>query len=230
MTKTSKYYINKEVKLILERILHIKQLYTILKNIKPNKDYPYIHVKLSYTMGLIESALVEKIAIELYSIALDKNKKDLCIPSLIRKYEEHKDKFKPKKCIYIEEVDTNKKHRFDIKDTNTLENEFNNLKSLLETNTKITNFLKTYRDKQLAHNDKKLYFHKNNIYPELRVQITFVELESFINSLFKHINNIYFMLTAIQYSDNELGLEEIKYLNTLLCEDHRRRNTRTTIK
>ena len=230
MTSTSKYYINKEVHLILQRIIHIKQLYTVLKNIKPNKKFPYIHMKLNYTMSLIESALIEKVIIELCSIAIDKNDDDLCILGFIRKYEENKEKFKRKKCIYIEEVDTNKKHRFNLNDNNSLEEEFNKLKQLLDDNSKITDFLKKYRNKQLVHNDKKQFFHKNIIYPELKVKVTYDELESFINGLFKHINNIYFMLTAIQYADNELGLEEIKYLNTLLCEDHRRKNTKTTIK
>ena len=60
MSKTKKYYLNKEIKLIVERVFYIKRLFTILNNLKPNNDYPYIHVKLPYIMTVIENTLIDK--------------------------------------------------------------------------------------------------------------------------------------------------------------------------
>ena len=228
MSKTTKYYLNKEIKLIVERVFYIKRLFTILNNLKPNKDYPYIHVKLPYIMTVIENTLIDKILLELSCTIIDKDKEDLCIPWLIRKYENNKTKFKVKEYIYIKSIDDDRRHKLKINKDVNLENEFNSLKAFLLSNQKIMDFLKKYRDKQLAHHDKKLFFNKNNIYPELKVKITYEELEKFINELFIHINTIYLALSGIQYADGELGLDEIKYLNSLLCNDHKRRNSKTT--
>ena len=216
----SKYYIKKEIDLLIMKINVLRQNYLIYKQIKFKGGYENIAKFLPYTSNIILTALIDKILMELSKLVVDGNDNDLCIYSFIKKYKADRKSFKEKKYIYVKDIDSDKKHRMYI-DTNEIEDDINNLEKFLNDNKHIRSYLKKIRDKKIAHNDRKMNFKSNYLPVELKQKITYEELSNFIDGLFKNMNTIYSTLFKIQYAYLEETEHELKYLNEILEKERK---------
>ena len=213
--KTSKYYLHKEIKLIMFKLYNLKQLFFILKKIQFVDGYKNIIKKLPKISNVILNSLLEKIVIELSGLVVDHNEDDLSIMSFIIKYHQYESDYKEKRYIYIYDINTNKKHRVYI-NTNSIKDDINELEQYIQNNEYIKKYIKKLRDKQIAHNDRRMSFNKNYRYDDLKTKVTYEELEQYIDNLFFYMNRIYSTLFKIKFAYyNELD-SELKYLDSIL--------------
>ena len=211
----SKYYIKKEINLLMMKIIVIRQNYIILKQLKFKDGCVNIRKTIPHATGYILTALLDKIIIELSKLVVDDGENDLCINSFIRKYEKNKTHFKEQKYIYVDEYGTNKRHRHYF-DTNDVEKNFEDLKYFLEKNNNIKKFLHKTRNKKVAHNDRKISFNSKYLPIEMKQKITYDEIDQFIDGLLNNMNKIYFTLFKTQYDYYDGVYSELKYLNEIL--------------
>lgn len=220
----SKYYIKKEINLLMMKITILRQNYIIFKQLKFKDGCANIQKVIPRAIQYISTALLDKIIIELSKLVVDINKDDLCINSFIRKYEENKKHFKEQKYIYVKEFNTGKRHRHYL-DTNEIEKDFEDLENFLKTNVYIRNFLKKTRDKRVAHNDKRMSFDSKYLPIELKQRITYDEISKYIDGLFNKMNQIYFTLFKTQYAPYFTdAYNELNYLNEILGQVNNDKN------
>ena len=129
--KTSKYYLHKEINLIMFKLYNLKQLFFILKKIQFVDGYKNIIKKLPKISNVILNSLLEKIVIELSGLVVDHNEDDLSIMSFIIKYHQYESDYKEKRYIYIYDINTNKKHRVYI-NTNSIKDDINELEQYID--------------------------------------------------------------------------------------------------
>lgn len=206
---------HKEINLIMFKLYDLKQLFFILKKIQFVDGYKNIIKKLPKISNVILNSLLEKIVIELSGLVVDHNEDDLSIMSFIIKYHQYEADYKEKRYIYIYDINTNKKHRVYI-NTNSIKNDINELEQYIQNNEYIKKYIKKLRDKQIAHNDRRMSFNKNYRYDDLKTKVTYEELEQYIDNLFFYMNRIYSTLFKIKFAYyNELD-SELKYLDSIL--------------
>lgn len=206
---------HKEINLIVFKLYNLKQLFFILKKIQFIDGYKNIIKKLPKISNVILNSLLEKIVIELSGLVVDHNEDDLSIMSFIIKYHQYESDYKEKRYIYIYDINTNKKHRVYI-NTNSIKNDINELEQYIQNNEYIKKYIKKLRDKQIAHNDRRMSFNKNYRYDDLKTKVTYEELEQYIDNLFFYMNRIYSTLFKIKFAYyNELD-SELKYLDSIL--------------
>ena len=187
----------------------------MLKKIQFIDGYKNIIKKLPKISNVILNSLLEKIVIELSGLVVDHNEDDLSIMSFIIKYHQYESDYKEKRYIYIYDINTNKKHRVYI-NTNSIKNDINELEQYIQNNEYIKKYIKKLRDKQIAHNDRRMSFNKNYRYDDLKTKVTYEELEQYIDNLFFYMNRIYSTLFKIKFAFyNELD-SELKYLDSIL--------------
>lgn len=187
----------------------------MLKKIQFIDGYKNIIKKLPKISNVILNSLLEKIVIELSGLVVDHNEDDLSIMSFIIKYHQYESDYKEKRYIYIYDINTNKKHRVYI-NTNSIKNDINELEQYIQNNEYIKKYIKKLRDKQIAHNDRRMSFNKNYRYDDLKTKVTYEELEQYIDNLFFYMNRIYSTLFKIKFAYyNELD-SELKYLDSIL--------------
>lgn len=197
------------------KLYNLKQLFFILKKIQFVDGYKNIIKKLPKISNVILNSLLEKIVIELSGLVVDHNEDDLSIMSFIIKYHQYESDYKEKRYIYIYDINTNKKHRVYI-NTNSIKNDINELEQYIQNNEYIKKYIKKLRDKQIAHNDRRMSFNKNYRYDDLKTKVTYEELEQYIDNLFFYMNRIYSTLFKIKFAYyNELD-SELKYLDSIL--------------
>lgn len=219
--KTSKYYIHKEIELIIIKLFNIKQMYYVYKKIKFKNGYNEIYNNLPSLSNMILSVLLDKIILELSGLVVDHDDEDLCILGFIYKYNEYKNDYHEMKYIYIKEIDTGKKHRLYL-NTDSISDVMSDLEKYIKQNEKIIKYIKKSRDKLIAHNDKKIHFNKNFKYDDMKKTITYDEFNSFIEDLYKKMNNIYCTLFKTQFAYSDNFDSEMKYLNNLLLDDYKK--------
>ena len=217
----SRYYIKKEIDLIIMKINILKQYYFIFRKLYFVDGYCNINKTIPHTMTYINTALIEKVIIELYKILSDQHDNVISIHNFLEEFHKHRNDFREQKYIIIKQIDSNKKERLYI-DTDKIEKNIEELESFLNNNKKIINYINKDRNKVIAHNDKKMNFNKKYKPKELKVVVTYLELCNFIDELFKKMNNIYCTLYKIQYADLEETDCELKYLNKILDESHKK--------
>ncbi len=223
--KISKYYIHKEIELIMHKIFYIKQLYFIYRKTKFTDGYVNICEKLPGTFYVLLPTIFDRIVLELSCLVDDRGPDDLSICNFIEKYHKNTNAFKEKRYVYIN-VNSNRKRRLYI-DTNSIKDDIDNLEKCIKSNVKINKYLRTLRNKAIAHNDWKINFKKNYKYQELKVHISYDDLEQYINDLYKFMNNIYSTLFKIQFAFLNDIESELDYLNFILQYD--RYTTKTII-
>ena len=212
--KTSKYYIHKEIELIMHKIFYIKQLYFIYRKTKFTDGYINICNQLPRTFTVLLPTIFDRIVLELSCLVDDHGDDDLSICNFIEKYKKNTNAYKEKRYVYID-VDSRKKRRLYI-DTSSIKDDIDNLEQCIKSNIKINKYLRTLRNKAIAHNDWKINFKKNFKYQELKVKISYEELEQYINDLFKYMNNIYSTLFKIQFAFSNDIDSELEYLDDIL--------------
>ncbi len=217
----SRYYIKKEIDLIIVKINILRQNYYIFRKLYFVDGYQNIGKFIPHTLNFINIALLDKIIIELYKIVADKDKNVLSIPNFLKEFHNHRCDFREQKYIYVKDIDSSKKERLYL-DTNELEKDIQELEVFLENNKKIIDYIKKDRNKIIAHNDKKMTFKKNYKPKELRTVIVYKELSDFIDELFSKMNNIYCTMYKTQYAYLEETDSELKHLNNIL-EDEKKK-------
>lgn len=155
----SKYYLKKEINILMYRLYDIKKSFQLFKLISSKENHEVFCKNFPYMMHTILQALKEKSLIELSKIICDDDKKSISINDILKMYDTNKDFFKERKYYYVKEWDTGKRKRIYF-DKNDIKNNIEILKSDLNQNNNIKIFLKKYRNKKLAHNDKKYGFDK----------------------------------------------------------------------
>lgn len=216
--KTSKYYIHKEINLLLIKLIRIKHLYSIFRKIYFKDECEFIYKTIPKTSTMILQIIVDTIILELSCLVVDYKDEDLCINGFINKYHKYEGDYKEKRYIYIKDVDTGKKHRFYIK-TNDIKNDIDELEKYINKNEHIRKFLKKYRDKTISHNDKRINFKPHYKYTEMKLNITYDELEEYIDKLFFLMNNIYSTLYKTNFAYVSEVDQELDYLNDKLAKE-----------
>ena len=217
--KTSKYYIHKEIELLLIKLIQIKQLFCIYKKVYYNNGYTYILKKLPITSSIICNVIFEQIILELACLVVDCSDDDLSIKGFIIKYNEYKTDYKEKRFVYVVDSNSHKKRRLYI-DTNDIKNDMDELETYIKNSNELCNYLKKWRHKSIAHNDKKINFKPRFRYEEMKLKITYNEIEKFIDSLILYMNNIYNTLFKTKFAYMDECDWELSYLNNLLEKDH----------
>lgn len=221
--KTSKYYIHKEIEIILTKIIHIKNMFSIYKKIRYTNGYEYIYKSFPKTMNIMLQSLIDRIILELTCLIVDYKDSDLCINGFITKFHQYEKDYKEKKYIYIKDIDSGKKHRIYI-NTNDIKKDISELENYLDRAEYIKEYLKKYRDKTISHNDKKINFKPKYKYKEMKVLVTNDNLEEYIEKLFSYMNNIYSTLFKTQFIYIEEFDGELEHLNRILEEDYKKRH------
>lgn len=90
------------------------------------------------------------------------------------------------------------------------------METYINNNKHIRQYIKKLRDKTIAHNDKTMSFNKNYKYEELKVKITYEELEKYIDTLYSCMNTIYSTLFKIQFAYYDELDSELNYLDSIL--------------
>lgn len=211
----SKYYIKKDIKLMIEKTNIIRQEYLIFKKLKFSDGYTNIKKAIPISSHYLLDALFEKILLELSKLLGDSDYKDLCIDSFIARYNNHPDLHKSKKYYMIKDLNTNKRHRVYLKNTDIVI-EINNLITLVNKHQSTIRYIKKLRNKKLGHNDRKLLYNPRNKPPELKINILYVEIWNLIDELFSQLNKIYLSLFGGLYAPLETGDFELKRLNEIL--------------
>lgn len=217
--KTSKYYIHKEIELLITKLINIKNMFFMYKKIYFNDGYVQIIKQLPKTSSIVLQTLLDRIILELTCLVVDEGENDLSIKSFIKKYKEYKQDYKEKRYVYIRDSDSQKKHRLYI-EPGDIDDDINELQSYLNKNIKLLNYFQKYRNKKIAHNDKKINFKTKYKYKEMKVYITYDDIEECIEGLFKYMNRIYKTLckTSFLHVDELDG--ELKYLDEALENYH----------
>lgn len=99
--RTSKYYIHKEIELIMFKLNHIKQLYFIYKKIKFKDGYENIYKELPRLTNIILRSIFDRIILELSGLIVDFNDEDLSICSFISKFHEYESDYKEKNMYML---------------------------------------------------------------------------------------------------------------------------------
>ena len=216
--KTSKYNVEKEVNLIVKKIYHIKQTFNVFQKIWLEEEYKSISDRLPYTSSIILSTLFNEVILGLSKLIVDDGDNDLCIQSFLRKYYNNKDDFKEQRYIYIKDIKTKKRSRLYL-ESGEIKEDIEELEKVLESNNHIIKYIKKLRNKDIAHNDRKMNFHKNYKPEELKIEVTYEEIEMLIDNLFKHMNNIHCTLFKTSFAFYDDITPELKYLNNILKKD-----------
>ena len=193
MTKNynSKHYLKKEFSFILNKLYIIKQDYELLKLLTSNEEKEYITDNIPHTSKIILYALFNNIILELSKITVDspdyKGMENINIKNFLKKYDENKELYKEKKYYYATEINTNKKHRIKL-ENNSCDEIIKEYREIEKNNKHLIEYLKTRRNKTIAHNDKKFGFDSKNKYSK-KVP-TYQQLEKFINDIYDVTNKL----------------------------------------
>lgn len=215
---SSKYHIEKEIDIIMNRLNIAKQNLQLFKELKSEKNVNTICSQFPHTFSIILNSLQEKALLELTKLVVDFEKIDttsITIYDLYNHYQKNKDIFKVKKYYMVKDIDTEKRHRFYF-DTKDIDISMKKLMYDLQANIKISKYLKRRRHKSIAHNDKKLSFDTKNKYS--KDKITYQELGNFINLLIEDVNEISSCIFGKQYAFIYSEIDEINYLRDVLIK------------
>ena len=152
MKYNSKYHIDKEIDIIMNKLYIIKRSFQVYKELKSEKNVKIICNQFPYLFSLILDSLEYRIFIELSKLVNDNYSDSISIIDLYKKYIENKAVFKVKKYYYVYEYSTKKRirHYFEYRN---IDKAMEHLKSDLINNDKILKYLHRKRNKSLAHNN-----------------------------------------------------------------------------
>ncbi len=154
---SSKYHIEKEIDIIMNKLNIIKQNFQLFKLLKSEDNIEYICKQFPCTFSIILDSLEERALLELTKLVGDHNNNCITLNDIRTKYQFSKNIFKEKKYYYVKDASNGKRHRmhFDYRNIDTSMKKLNND---LEANKKLVEYLKNRRNKSFAHNDKKNVF------------------------------------------------------------------------
>ena len=216
--KTSKYNIKKEMDLIVKKIYHIKQTFNVFQKIRLEEEYKSISDRLPYTSSVILSALFNEVILGLSKLIVDGDNQNLCIYAFLKKYRNNKNDFKEQKYINLKDREIDKRSRLYL-ESGEIEKDIEDLENFLKNNKHIKDYISKLRSKDIAHNDRKMNFNKNYKPEELKIKVTYEDIEMLIDNLFKHMNNIYCTLFKTSFAFYDDITPELKYLNNILKKD-----------
>lgn len=209
----SKYYLKKEINILMLRLYDIKKAFQLFKELSSKDNYELFCKKFPYIMHIILQSLKEKSLIELSKIICDEDKKSISINDILKIYNTNKEFFKEKNYYYVKEWGTNKRKRI-YTDNGDIKNKIEKLENDLKQYNNIKTFLKKYRNKKLAHNDKKYGFDKRNKYSKEKV--TYYDVDRFIDILIEDVNNISSCIFGVTYVFTYDEIDEVNYIKDLL--------------
>lgn len=209
----SKYYLKKEINILMLRLYDIKKAFQLFKELSSKDSYELFCKKFPYIMHIILQSLKEKSLIELSKIICDEDKKSISVNDILKIYHTNKELFKEKNYYYVKEWGTNKRKRI-YTNNGDIKNKIDNLENDLKQYNNIKTFLKKYRNKKLAHNDKKYGFDKRNKYSKEKV--FYDDVDRFIDILIEDVNNISSCIFGVTYVFTYDEIDEVNYIKELL--------------
>jgi uncharacterized membrane protein YgaE (UPF0421/DUF939 family) len=212
---SSKYHIEKEIDIIMNRLNIAKQNLQLFKELKSEKNVNTICSQFSYMFTIILNSLQEKSLLELAKLVVDYDNDSITINDLYNHYKKNKEIFRQKKYYMVKDMVTKKRYRFYF-DVKNIDVPMQKLKNDLQVNSRVINYLKRRRNKSLAHNDKKLTFDTKIKY--IKDRITYQEIENFIGVLIKDINEISSCIFGKQYAFIYSEIDEVNYLSDVLMK------------
>lgn len=205
----SKYYLKKEINIIMMNLYEINSAFKLFKDISSRENYEYICNSIPYCMKIILNALFEKVLMGLSKLLCDKDNNSITVLDIIELYKTNKEYFKEKKYYYITNIDTGKKIRKKF-DNKNVQNDINKLEQDIRDNKCVIQYLSKRRNKSLAHNDKKYQYDRKNKYSNKK--ILYSDIENLIDILIKDINRISMNIFGISYAIQNNEKNEIEYL------------------
>lgn len=127
--------------------------------------------------------------------------------------------FLKKKNYYVTEIDTNKKHRIKL-ENNSCDDIIRKYREIEKNNKNIIKYLKTLRNKTIAHNDKQFGFASKKKYSKKNP--TYQELEKFINDIYDIVNNINQSVFGITTAWSYHFKDELLWLKDLIKNNEKR--------
>ena len=219
----SKHHLKQEFSFILKKLHIIRLNYELFKSLTSNEEKKYITDNIPYTSEIILEALFNNIILELSKITVDspeyKGLENINIKNFLKKYNENKELFKVKKYYYATEINTNKKHRIKL-ENNSCEEIIKKYKEIEKNNKHLIEYLKTRRNKTIAHNDEKFCFDSKNKYSK-KVP-TYQQLENFINDIYDIINELNKSIFGITTVSTYYFKTELDWLKELIKNNEKR--------
>lgn len=184
---SSKYYLKKEIDVIMSNLYQIDKRYELFKCLCSGECYELICPKIPNTMRVVLDSLFDNTIIGLWKLICDEKEKSATIYDVIKLYKSNKDFFKEKKYYYAIDINTGKRVRINFK-YKDVKKSIKKLEDDLKNNKDVINFVRKYRNKSLAHNDKKFKFDRKNKYSN--VKILYTDIENLIKILIEDMNVI----------------------------------------
>ena len=213
---SSKYHIEKEIAIIMNKLYVVKQNWKLLKELNSKENIEVICNQFPNLFNIILESLKEKAFLELAKLVVDLDKTEtnsITVNDLYNHYQKDKAMFKEKKYFLAREMNSNKRHKCNCY-TYNIDDCMKQLKVDLNANKKIINYLKKMRNKSLAHNDKKMTFDTRNKY--CKGEITISEIYDFVVKLIKDINEISSSISGKQYLSIHPEIEELNCIRDIL--------------
>lgn len=220
----SKYYLKKEIDIIMNNLYEINRAFELFKNISSSDNHKYICKTIPFCTKVILEALFEKVLLGLAKLLCDKDNKSITVLDIIDLYNTNKEYFKEKKYYYATDINTGKKIRRKF-DNKNVKNDINQLQKDINNNKYVIEYLTKRRNKSLAHNDKKYQYDRRKRYSNKK--ILYKDLEELISILTKDINMISMDVFGVTYAFTNNEKEEIEYLCNLIKEDKIKVNTKS---
>ena len=183
----SRYYLKKEIEVIMNNLYQIDKRYRLFKSLCSGDCYELICLKIPYSMKVVLNSLFDNTIIGLWKLLCDENEKSATVYDVIRLYKTNRDFFKEKKYYYAIDISIGKRVRIDFK-YKDVQKSIAKLEDDLKNNKDIIKFIRKYRNKSLAHNDKKFKFDRKNKYSNKKILYT--DIEKLINTLIEDMNFI----------------------------------------
>lgn len=209
----SKYYLKKEFETLITGLYEIKKNYQLFKVISSGDNHKILCENFPHTFSIILKALLDKTIVGIFKYVYDKDSKSITVTDILKIYVEDSLLFKEKNYYYATDIVTGKRVRrtFDKRDA---QNCIDVLKKDLAKYKNIETFMKTYRNKFVAHCDKKYNFDSKIKVGKAKVK--YDEIEAFIDLIITDVNNLYNCVFGITYACHYEELKEMKDIAELI--------------
>ena len=215
--KTSDFF-KKELEIIVFNLYKVKNNYDIFLNISSGENYYYFCDRFSHLSNAILNSLFDSTIISIYKTIADYNKifqNTLSLEDIKRIYNSNKKITKEKKTYEIK--NGKEKIELDLNPTK-IPKCFSKIVLDQKKYLNVSNFIKYYRNKQVAHLDKETYFEKDMKISNLNVKYS--ELEEYINIMYEDTRELYRSITGSSLMYNNDSLEDLNYISKIIKNDY----------
>lgn len=209
----TKYYLKKELEIILTGLFEVKRNYQLLKMISTGENHKVLCENFPHFFSVILKALLDKTIIGIYKNIYDNDSKSNTVKDILKTYNNDGYLFKEKNYYYAKDIEIGKRVRINF-DKRDVKRSIKIIDNDLIKYKNIETFTRTYRNKFIAHSDKRYNFDSKIKVGKTKVK--YEEIEKFIDLIIADVNILYNCVFGITYACHYEELSEIEYMSELI--------------